>query len=390
MVGRAAGYAVAFSMLVAVVLSELLANVLSPQVVVVLLVVNVAVLTVAAGLRGPVRREDVGLLFLLVAISWPLLVSGSLDKLPGALGIVVIYYLPGRARGVSLKSLVVLLLMAGAVQGVVAIAQSIPAVASLAPFQQLQGILPFLTGRATGLFDNPNTLGVVEAQVLVIAVLVGPPRWTLPLVALCAAGLVLSVSREAIFGLIVGLSLIGLLRFRETAPWLLVVLIVGALVVWAFPSLHSTLDPSGYGTDGDLLRRFDLWRAGLDLVAISPVFGLGTDVFAAGTVTDNAYVEWLVAGGITGLLLWVIATVVVTPRRLFPVLAAMFAIATLANPFAGTSLAIFLAICGAVAAEDARERPGMRAALRSPFGQRRSLVSQRDASTARGTDPTTR
>jgi O-Antigen ligase len=373
MVGRAAGYAVAFSVLVAVMLSELLANVLSPQVVVVLLAVNVAVLMVAAGLRGSVRREDVGLLFLLVAISWPLLVSGSLDKLPGALGFVVIMYVTGRARGVSLQSLVALLLMAGAVQGIVAIAQSVPALSSLGPFQALQGVLPFLTGRATGLFNNPNTLGVVEAIVLVIAILVGPPRWSLPLVALCAAGLILSVSREAIFGFIVGLGLIGLRRSREMASWALVVLVVGAIVVWAFPSLLNTLNPSGYGTDEDLLRRFDLWRAGLDLVAKSPFLGYGTDVFASGTVTDNAYVGWLVAGGIPGLFLWMIAAIVVTPRRLLPVLAAMLAIATLANPFAGPSFAVFLAICGAAAAEEARERLQRRATVASRFGARTSV-----------------
>jgi O-antigen ligase len=365
MVGRAAAYAVAFSVLVAVALPDLLANVLSPQVVVVLLVVNLAALLVATGLRGPIRREDVGLLFLLVAILWPLLVSGSFDKLPGALGIVVIYYMTGRARGVSLKSLVVLLLIAGAVQGIVAIAQSFPAISSLGPFQALQSVVPFLPGRATGLFNNPNTLGVVEAIILVIAILVGPPRWTLPLVALCAAGLILSVSREALFGLIVGLILIGVQQFRGRAPWLLVVLIAGAVVLWVFPSSHETFDPSGYGTDADLVRRFDLWRAGLDLVARSPFFGYGTDLFATGTVTDNAYVGWMVSGGLTGLLLWMIGVIGVTPRRLFPVLAAMLAISTLGNAFAGPSLAVFLAICGAVVTEEARERSAIRDTPRS-------------------------
>lgn len=44
-------------------------------------------------------------------------------------------------------------------------------------------------------------------------------------------------------------------------------------------------------------------------------------------------------------------------RLLLPVLAAMLAIATLANPFSGPVYAIFLSTCGAVAAENARQRP---------------------------------
>jgi hypothetical protein len=222
---------------------------------------------------------------------------------------------------------------------------------------------------------------VVEAIVLVIAILVGPPRWALPLVALCAAGLILSVSREGLFGLVVGLSLIGLQQFRGRAPWVLVVLIAGAVALWVFPSSLQTFDPSGYGTDEDLVRRFDLWRAGLDLVARSPFFGYGTDLFTTGTVTDNAYVGWMISGGITGLLLWMIAVIAVTPRRLIPVLAAMLAISVLGNAFAGPSLAVFLAVCGAVVAEDVRERPAVRdSAL--PRRQREDPRRPSDASMA--------
>jgi O-antigen ligase len=258
-----------------------------------------------------------------------------------------------------------LLLLAGAIQGVVAIAQSLPSLSSLVPFQPLVGGVPFDFGRATGLFNNPNTLGALEAVVLVIAVRVGPRRWALPLVALCAAGLILSSSREAVFGLIVGLSLLGTGRFRQMVAWAIVLLVVGAMTVWAFPSLLERLSPSGYATDPNLLGRLDLWRAGLDLIKMSPLLGYGADVFRSGTVTDNAYVGWLLAGGIVGLVLWIVASTVATPRQLWPVLAAMFAIAVLGNPFSGPTYTVFLATCGAVAAENARQRPCLTGAVAS-------------------------
>jgi hypothetical protein len=81
------------------------------------------------------------------------------------------------------------------------------------------------------------------------------------------------------------------------------------------------------------------------------LFGYGTDVFSAGPVVDNAYLGWLLAGGVGGLGLWIVGSGVVTPRLLWPALAAMFAIAMLANPFSGPTYAVFLSACGAVAAE---------------------------------------
>jgi O-Antigen ligase len=353
---RATQYAVAVNVLLAVVLPDVLGNVLSFQPVFMLLAANVGVLLVA-GHRGPVQREDIGLVFLLAAVLLPYLSGGPLDTLPGALGIVVIMYATGRFRGVSLQSLVALLLMAGAVHGAVAIAQSVPPLSSLVPFEPLRDGLPFLPGRASGLFNNPNGLGSLEAVVLVIAIRVGPRRWMLPLVVLCAAGLILSSSREAVVGLIVGLSLFGIGRLRQMVAWAIVFLIVGVSVVWAFPSLLERLDPSGYAADPNLLGRIDAWRVALDLIGRSPLLGYGTELPKALPFVDNAYLVWLLAGGIVGLVLWIVASTVVTPRLLLPVLAAMLAIAMLANPFSGAVYAVFLSTCGAVAAENARQRP---------------------------------
>lgn len=361
---RATQYAVAFNVLLAVVLPDVLGNILSFQLLFMLLAANVGVL-LAAGLRRPVERQDIGLAFLLAAVMWPYLSGGSLDTVPGALGIVVIYYATGRFSGMSLGSFVALLMTAGAVHGAVAIAQSIPPLSSLVPFQPLRDGLPFLSGRASGLFNNPNGLGTLEAIVLVIAIRVRLRRWTLPLVVLCAAGLILSSSREALFGLIVGLSLLGIGRFRQMVAWAIVFLIVGAIVVWAFPSLLERLDPSGYAADPNVLGRFDAWRAALDLIERSPLLGYGTEVPKALPFVDNAYLVRLLAGGIVGLVLWIAASTVVTPRRLLPVLAAMFAIAMLADPFSGAVYAVFLSTCGAVAAENARQRPRMLGAAAS-------------------------
>jgi hypothetical protein len=350
---RANQYAVAFNLAIATLLPDVLGNVLPSQQVLILLAANVGVL-VATGIRGPVRREDAGLAILLAAVLWPYVVGGSLDTLPGALGAVVIFYAMGRLCG-SLPSFVAVLLLVGAVHGAVAIAQSVPSLSSLIPFRPILNGLPFVSSRATGLFNNPNTLGALEAVVLVTAIRVGSRRWTLPLIALCAVGLVLSASREGVFGLIVGLSLLGIRRPRQMVVWAIGFIIVGGIVLWAFPSLFTILDPGGYGTDADLLRRFEMWRAATNLIGTSPFYGYGASVLGV-VVTDNAYLSWLLAGGIAGFALWIVGSCVATPRRLAPVLAAMFAISLLGNAFSGPSYAVFLSACGAVVAESARQR----------------------------------
>jgi hypothetical protein len=363
---RATQFAVALNVLLTVVLPDVVTNAWSFQPVFILLAANVCLLVVA-GLRGPVQRADVGLVVLLAAVVWPYLIGGGLDTLPGALGIVVIMYFTGRSGGVSLQSLVALLLVSGAIHGAVALAQSVPPLSSLVPFQAMRDGLPFITGRANGLFNNPNTLGTVEAVILVIATRVELRRWMMPLVVLCAAGLMLSASREAVFGLIVGLSVSAIGRFRQMVSWAIAFLILGAIVIWAFPSLIERLDPSGYAADPNLLGRFDVWRVALEFIGRSPLLGYGTDILLFSRTNtlpfvDNAYFVWLLAGGMTGLALWIVGSVVVTPRQLWPALAAMLAIATLANPFSGPTYAVFLLTCGAVAAQDARRRPGMPAA----------------------------
>lgn len=358
-------YAVAVNVLLAMVLSDVLGNVVSFPVVFVLLTANVCVL-LAVGFRGPVQREDLGLVVLSVAVVLPYLTGGPLETLPGALGSGVAMYATGRSRGVSLHSFAALLLAAGAVHGAIALSQSVPSLSSLIPFEPLTAEgLPFLSGRASGLFNNPNTLGTFEAVVLVIAIRAGLRRWMLPLVVFCAAGLILSSSREAVFGLIVGLSVLGVGRFRQAVSWATIFAVVGAIVVSAFPSLLLRFDVSGYSSDPNLLGRFDAWRVALDFIERAPLLGYGVQAPTAIAFVDNAYLGWLVVGGVVGLVLWLVGTTLVTPRSLLSVLAAMFAIAFLANPFSGPVDAVFLSICGAAAADNAHRSPRL-ARLPSP------------------------
>lgn len=353
MLHRANEYAVAVNLAITILLPDVLGNIVPYQQVLILLAANVGVL-VATGIRGPVRREDAGLVILLVAVLWQYVVSGSFDTLPGALGAVVVLYATGRLSG-SLRFFVAFLLLLGAIHGAVAIAQSVPALSSLIPFQPILNGVPFVSSRATGLFNNPNTLGALEAVVLVTAIRIGSRNWTLPLIVLCAVGLVLSASREGLFGLVVGLSLLGIRQPRQMVVWAIGFIIVGGVVLLAFPSLFDILDPSGYGSDADLLRRYEMWRAATDLIGMSPVYGYGANILGV-VVTDNAYLGWLLAGGIAGFALWIVGSCVVTPRRLVPVLAAMFAISYLGNAFSGPSYAAFLSACGAVVADNARQR----------------------------------
>jgi hypothetical protein len=345
-------YALASTVLLGLVLPDVLANAGMGQVWVVLLIANAAVL-LAAGVHGPLQRQDVGLLALSAAVLWPYAVGGGLETARGALGLTVAIYAIGRSRGVGVPALVELLLLVGAVHGLIAIAQSVPVLASLVPFTPVRDGASFVSGRAVGLFNNPNTLGTLEAVILVTAMCLAPRRSTAPLLVLCAAGLILSSSREAILGLLIGSSVLGVGRLRRVVWPAVVIIVAGVIVAAAFPAVLERLDPSGYASDPNLLGRIDAWQAALAVIDRSPVFGYGSTLPQVLLLVDNAYLVWLLTGGVVGLVLWMIGAVVITPRELWPLLAAMLVISTLANPFAGPTQTVFLLACGAMAAENA-------------------------------------
>jgi hypothetical protein len=169
----------------------------------------------------------------------------------------------------------------------------------------------------------------------------------IPLAILCVAGIVLSSSREALIGLLAGATLLATVRLRDV---ILPATAVGAAlmaVVLAFPSVVRRLDPSGYAADENLLGRIEAWRFIIPLIAQSPVYGFGMTNPTSVAFVDNAYLGFLLVGGLVGLTLWLLGIAAITPPLLRPLTVAMLTIGLLGNPFGGPTLALFLIACAA-------------------------------------------
>ena len=202
-------YVVAANIVMAVLLPHVFANAAASQTWLLLIGAQCA-LAYVVGARVDLGRRDLCLVIFGAASLWPYLVGGPIDTLPGALGVPILMYMTGRLAGQRLYAVALTLLVVGTLLGAVAIAQSVPSLESIVPFTAVRNGLAANGSRATGLFNNPNTLGTVEMAIIVVAVTLGARRWTLPLQALCVAGLVLSLSRESLVGLAVGLGLLSL------------------------------------------------------------------------------------------------------------------------------------------------------------------------------------
>jgi O-Antigen ligase len=361
---RAAEVATLLIVVLALVLPDVLANAGLTQAWMAAMAAG-ALLLIAASPRIGIRPGDVGLALICGATIWPRLVSGSATP-PGALAFIVVMYATGRMAGLRPDALTVSMLAAGAFMGCVAIVQSIHPLAPLVPFVALRDGAPLNSSRATGLFDNPNTLGALEAVVLLLAARAGSWRGSrIPLVAACVAGLILSSSREAVLGLLVGL---GAIWIGATGPRLvtpegrrravskiaarpllvaaLTLLAVLAVLAIPWPGTLQRLNPASFATDHNILDRVASWQAALAFVPAEPPLGYGAKLPV--DVIDNAYLGWLLAGGAIGVALWLLGLAVLTPRRLWPILAGLLVIGVFSNPFAvGPAFAAFLIACGA-------------------------------------------
>ena len=350
--GRTLSYAFALSIAVLILLPDVLGNAGYSQLSIGLIGVNAIILL--GGVRGPIQREDIALLVVICAVGWPYLVGGGFATAPGALGATVAVYVIGRGGGVPPSALVGGLAAVGAIHAIVAVTQSVPALAGVVPFTPLREGAVFFSGRAVGLFNNPNTLGTFETVALLAATCVAPRRSIVPLLVLCAAGLILSSSREALLGLVIGAASLLVVRFRDVAWPMAAITVAGVAAATVFPAVVQRLDPSGYSSDPNLLGRVDAWRVALSVIARSPGIGYGASLPQGIQFVDNTYLVWLLMGGVAGLVARLLSVVLITPRELWPVLTAMLVIAMLANPFAGPTFSAFLVLCGTIAAAHAR------------------------------------
>jgi O-antigen ligase len=116
--------------------------------------------------------------------------------------------------------------------------------------------------------------------------------------------------------------------------------------------LPGRFNPISVTTDHNLLDRLDSWRLAVDLIRHQPLLGYGASIPMR--AVDNAYLEWMMAGGVIGLAIWLAAVATVTPRAAWPIAATALTIGAFANPFAvGPTLAILMISCGALASQPA-------------------------------------
>ena len=290
---------------------------------------------------------DVAVFLIFVAASvLPAIVSGTPATIAGNGVLILGTYLVARVTAPKWDRLVVLLLVIGAIHGVVAILWAIPATNGLIPFVPLLGGEPNPSSRAVGLFNNPNTFGNLEAMIIVLALWSGVARRLWPLIVLCVIGLLPSGSREALLGLVVAVSLMVLLSpGRALGPVGALGLAAGIFIALV-PNAQQRFDPSGYSGDSSLLERFELWDLAFGAIARSPIIGYGQT--SGLRAVDQAYLNWLVDGGVLGTAIWVTAVILIfSSFPAWPVLVAMLVIGVLGNPFAGPMLALLLVLLAA-------------------------------------------
>ncbi len=143
--------------------------------------------------------------------------------------------------------------------------------------------------RVNSLFFDPNIFGRFLAVVMTL--LAGVLLWErararIVGVLLCLAvlwvGLVLSLSQSSLAGLLVGLAVLGALRFgtRYAAAAIGAAVAIGLVLVLAFPHAIRLNVNSLQSLNGSTSGRADLVRGGIDMFADRPLQGWGSGSFA--------------------------------------------------------------------------------------------------------------
>jgi hypothetical protein len=175
-------------------------------------------------------------------------------------------------------------------------------------------------GRAAGLYQNPNISGAALVLGMLIGLAAVPRKWRELYVFAAVVGVILTVSRGALVGLLVaGLCLLfgGAISRRR----LIVALAAGCLLIAAGlqhwrsaggvelldndPELFSRLSVGGSVGDGNTESRLSFAAAGLTQFTAHPFAGagLGATHWDEGVGTHNVYVMHLAEHGVLGILI---------------------------------------------------------------------------------------
>lgn len=265
------------------------------------------VLLLPAADPHPAKRDATGarliaLMFCWAVFSWTLSrhreagLDYLIDLAVALLPALAVFVIADRPRRV--EALLYAIIGAGAVSAAIVVIESrtgtrIVSTSIAATTAGFEGV----ARSAGGSDQNPTT----AAQMLLVSVALaigllfaGERRWRWPLAAVVALGtlaLVLGSARSAILGLVAAFGLVALsFRGRPFFP----LLVVGGLVaaVAAIPFLPPTLVDrfaaiGDFTRDQTLFRRITYLRIGADLIAQSPVWGVGPGNFPLYYVTDR-------------------------------------------------------------------------------------------------------
>jgi hypothetical protein len=218
------------------------------------------------------------------------------------------------------------LLLAIAIQLVYAAGQAVyllraPGWELFAPFHQWdvsqQDPLTFVQARSSGLYFNPNILGLWAALAVTLSATLVTPKLRIPAVALGILTLVLSQSRGATAALLAVVVVAGLMAvvqrrlFSATVGWTIVGLILATIAAVAFAVVivpEAVLEQrfgallavwsEGPTADANLAGRLDLWAAAVRINAAYPWGTWGSPEFLLRNSVDSAWFRVFAQGSV--------------------------------------------------------------------------------------------
>jgi len=166
-------------------------------------------------------------------------------------------------------------------------------------------------GRSAGLYVNPNDGGMALALGCLMSVSVVPSALREVFVLACLAGVVTTLSREALLGLaivMIGMSIGGVLAWKR----MLATALCGAIVLTAI-GINSAIKENKifydatsrfYSVDQSAAGRLQMDFKMLDEFEEAPLLGhgFGTSTYWAAAESHNLYLSFLADYGIIGLL----------------------------------------------------------------------------------------
>lgn len=187
--------------------------------------------------------------------------------------------------------------------------------------------IPWISGRSTGLYLNPNVLGLFGAIALLYAAWTPLPRRRRFLIGVPALlTTVLSHSRGALLALFVALFAQMLRAFKR--PWRMLTQLVALITVlasigvgiWALSRVGGSVGEQlverlqaglaiftkGISADPNLVGRTLLWRKAIDSYLHHPLGTLGPPEYIVGSSIDSEWIRLLVQGGPLYLLSFIL------------------------------------------------------------------------------------